>query len=91
MRLHKHFLPQDLAKASKHYHCLIDCLELVTLHLNKGNVELAKQRSIDVTRSLRELCKLAEKKYEVDRMNFYTEMMGASGINVQVIRKLHHE
>jgi len=61
------------------------------MHLNNGNAELAKHRSIDVTRSLHELCKLAEKKYEVDRMNFYTEMMGASGVNMQVVRKLHHE
>jgi len=91
MKLHKHFLEKDLALASRHYHCFKDSLELVTMHLENGNLELAKQRSIDVTRSLHELCRLAEKKNEVDRIGFYIEMMDNSGQAMQIIRRLKNE
>lgn len=91
MRLHKHFLKEDLGQASRQYHCFKDCLKLMISHLQNGEIERAKQRSIDVTRSLHELSRLSAKKYEQDQMNQIVEMMGSAGINVQVIRKLHHE
>jgi len=91
MRLHKHFLSSDLGQASRQYHCFKDCLQLMVQHLEKGEIEKAKHRSIDVTRSLHELNRLSEKKYEQDQMNRLIEMMGASGIDVQVVRKLSHE
>lgn len=87
MRLHKHFLPQDLGQASKQYHCFKDCLELMIRHLENGEMEKAKHRSIDVTRSLHELSRLSAKKYEMDKVNQLVEQMGVAGLNIQVIRR----
>lgn len=90
MRLHEHFLPGDLEKASKEYHCIRDLLIDINLELKKGNSERAKQLSIELTRSLHELTRLAEKKSDLDRISTYMEQLGAAGINIQVVRKLKH-
>lgn len=87
MRLHEHFLNEDLHTASKEYHCFKDCLELTVLHLENGDVELAKQRSIDVTKSLHELSKLADKKNKADKQDMLVQHMIQQGINIQFIRR----
>jgi len=91
MKLHKHFLPEDLGQASREFWCIKDLLQKITFLIEEGEIEKAKRLSIDLTRSLHELSRLSAKKYEQDQMNQIVEMMGSAGINVQVIRKLHHE
>lgn len=91
MKLHEHFLPNDLYNASKEFHSFKDCLELVTAHIDNGDVELAKHRSVDMIKSLHELTKLARKKNEVERRNKFLEQMGAAGVNIQVVRMYRHE
>lgn len=91
MKLHKHFLPQDLPQASKEYWCFKDLLLKITTEIENGNIEKAKHHSLDLTRSLHELSRLSAKKYEQEKVNHLIEQMGVAGINVQVIRKLHHE
>lgn len=87
MRLHEHFLKDDLDKASEEYHCFKDCLSLMVTHIEDGNIELAKQRSIDVTKSLHELSKLADKKNKADKQNMLVQYMIQNGISIQVLRR----
>ncbi|MGM8212601.1 hypothetical protein ACLIBH_07385 [Virgibacillus sp. W0430] len=93
MKLHEHFLPNDLYEASKEFHSFKDCLALVTAHIDKGEIEieLAQHRSVDMIKSLHELVQLARKKNEIDRRNRLLEQMGAAGINIQVVRMYKHE
>lgn len=86
MKLHEHFLKEDLYQASKEFNCFKDCLELTMIHANNGDVELAKQRSIDVTKSLHELSKMAYKKTQVDRRNEMVRQLQQRGIDIQVVR-----
>ena len=62
MSFYKHFSKENSFKAKLERICLNDCLSMMIEHIEKGNFELAKQRSIDVTRSLHELSKLAERR-----------------------------
>lgn len=87
MKLHEHFLKEDLYQASKEFNCFKDCLELTMIHVNNGDVELAKQRSIDVTKSLHEMSKLAQKKNDIERRNMLVRHMQQQGIDIQLIRK----
>lgn len=91
MKLHKHFLNSDLDQASREYHCTRDLIVLIRKNLMDGNIEQAKQLSIELTRSLHELSKLADKKLEQDKFNHLIEMMGAAGIHVQVLRGVINE
>lgn len=86
MKLHEHFLNSDLDQASREYHCTRDLIVLIRKNLIDGNIEQAKQLSIELTRSLHELEKLSEKKTEQDKVNRLVEMMGAAGIHMQVLR-----
>lgn len=86
MKLHEHFLKEDLYQASKEFNCFKDCLELTMIHAKNGDVELAKQRSIDVTKSLHELGKMAYKKTQVDRRNEMVRQLQQRGIDIQVVR-----
>jgi len=81
MKLHRHFLPQDLNQASREYHCTRDLLIKVSHELQHGNIEKAKHLSIDLTRSLHELERLADNKHEQDKVNHLIEMMGTSSIH----------
>lgn len=91
MKLHKHFLPQDLEKASREYHCYKDLLIRMQVEADSGRMEQAKLTSIDLTKSLHELNKLLEKKYQHEKMLRVAEMMGTAGVHVQVVRKMLHE
>ena len=91
LRLHQHFLPEDLEQASKQYWCLIDLLTVITKEIQRGDIVAAKYRSTDLTRSLHELSKLADKKQVVDRHNALVQQMIHDGVHIQVIRRLHHE
>lgn len=91
MRLHEHFLPQDMIEASKEFWCVQDLLMQLEMELENGQVHDAKMTSVDLKKSLQELTKLAEKRYQKEKMNQIAEMMGAAGIHIEVIRKLHHE
>lgn len=91
MKLHKHFLPQDMVQASQEFHSAKDCLELVDLHLIAGDVASAEERVYDVLASLKVLARLAELKKRADRRNKLLNMMGQAGIDVQLIRKIKHE
>lgn len=86
MRLHEHFLKSDLHQASREFWCVKDVLKAIHEELSKGNAEKAKHLSIELTRSLHELSRLADKKYEMDRINRLVEQMGTAGINIEVLR-----
>ena len=47
MRLHKHFMPEDLKQASKESWCAKDLLQLISELLEAGEVEKAKHYSTD--------------------------------------------
>ena len=86
MKLHKHFLQQDMVQASKEYHSYKDLLAIVDRELDRGDIESAKHRATDMLLSLQELSKLSYKKYNLERQNKLMEQMGAAGISIQLVR-----
>lgn len=86
MKLHKHFLPQDMVQASKEYHCYKELSALVDREIERGDIESAKHRATDMLLSLQELSKLNYKKHKLERQNKLMEQMGAAGISIQVVR-----
>lgn len=86
MKLHNHFLSSDLEQASREFHCTKDLLVEINRNLRHGKIEKAKHLSIDLTKSLHELTKLAEKKINLNRLNYYMKELGTT----QVIRRLVH-
>lgn len=91
MKLHKHFLKEDLYDASKEFNCFKDCLVLMNEQVECGDIEKAKQLSIDVTKSLHELSKMAHKKMQTDRSIDLINQLKQRGINIQVIRGFMHD
>jgi len=87
MKLHESFLKEDLFQANEEYVCFRDCLELMIEHIQEGEMEQAKQRSIDVTKSLHELSKLAQKKNELERRTKLVRHMQEQGITIQIVRR----
>jgi len=88
MRLHDHFLPEDLEQASREHWCAKELLDRISLLTDVGEIEKAKHLSIDLTRSLHELSRLSDKKKEMDKVKRLFEQMNMNGINVQVIRRI---
>lgn len=91
MRLHKHFLPPDLKQASEEFWCAKDLLEVITNEIEQGNLELAKHRCIDLTKSLHVMSKLSGNKYRIDRHNEIIKRMNEGGIHVQILRQFMQE
>src|SRR5699024_3676857 len=87
MKLHERFLKEDLLQANEEYVCFRDCLGLMVDHVLKGEIEQAKQRSIDVTKSLHEMSKLAQKKIDFERRTELIKQMQEHGITVQIVRR----
>lgn len=87
MRLHEYFLKDDLFQANSEYVCFRDCLQSMVEHIEEGDFELAKQRSVDVTKSLHELSKLAGKKMDIERRNELIRQLQEHGITIQVVRR----
>lgn len=91
MKLHKHFLPQDMVQASKEFHSVKDCLKLIDLHLNAGDIKFAEERIKDMLFSLQELSRLAGKKESKSKLDNLLEHLHVKGINAQVVRMIKHE
>ncbi|MEN2765800.1 hypothetical protein [Ornithinibacillus xuwenensis] len=91
MKLHQHFLPQDLKQASEEYWCVVDLLEVITKDIQKGDIELAKHRSTDLTRSLHEMSQLAHKKQIVDRHREIVKQMHHDAIQFQIMRSVYSD
>lgn len=87
MKLHKHFLPEDIRHASEEYWCVMDLLTEIMTKLQNGEMESAKHRSIDLTKSLHELSMLSGKKYTIDRRNEIVNQMNAAGVHVELVRR----
>jgi len=86
VKLHNHFLKEDLEQASKEFECVKDLLIAINDEVQSGNMEKAKHLSIDLTKSLHELSRLAEKKKKMDDINYYMKKLGTA----QVIRMIVH-
>lgn len=91
MKLHKHFLPEDMVKASQEFHSVKDCLQLINLHLRVGDIHYAEERTKDMLFSLQELSRLADKKESKSKFDSLLEYLQARGINAQVVRMIKHE
>lgn len=87
MKLHEHFLKEDLEQASKEFHCSKECLELTFLHVKSGNIILAKKRIEDVKKSLEELSNLSKKKTYVDCHKELTERLAVEASVFQAFRR----
>lgn len=88
MRLHKHFMPEDLKQASQESWCAKDLLQLISELLESGEVERAKHYSADLTKSLHELSKLADKKRKAESYAAVLRQMDMQG---DVIRRYFFE
>jgi len=92
MKLHDHFLNNDLDQASREYHCSRDLIVLIRKNLIDGNISESKRLSIELTRSLHELERLSAKKLEQDKVNHLIEMMGTSSIQaINILRCVSNE
>ena len=67
MELTKNFLEKDYYAAFREYECIIDCLDLLEKAFDNSDYKKAIEISEDITRSLKELNRLQERKKEIDR------------------------
>jgi len=91
MKLHEHFLPEDMKEASKEFWCIKDLIIKLKLQLDRGNTEGAKHTSIDLTKSLHELTKLSEKKYRQEKNQEVVNLMAVTAVHFEVLRSLNNE
>src|SRR5699024_7627857 len=91
MKLHNHFLPDDMEEASKEFWCIKDLIIKLKLQLDRGNTEGAKHTSIDLTKSLHELTKLSEKKYRQEKNQEAVNLMAVTAVHFEVLRRLNNE
>jgi outer membrane protein assembly factor BamD (BamD/ComL family) len=81
-------MPEDLKQASQESWCAKDLLQLISESLDAGEVEKAKQHSIDLTKSLHELSKLADKKRIAES---YAHMLRQMDMQGDLIRRYFFE
>ncbi|MEN2466716.1 hypothetical protein [Ornithinibacillus sp. JPR2-1] len=84
-------LPQDLKSAKQHLKCYEECKELADVHVKHGNYDMALHRLTDAIKSIHELSSLARKKRFIDRHNELVKRMSQEGIQIQIIRGIHHD
>lgn len=90
MDIRKHFLQIDIGDAVKELRRVDDCLKQVTLNVNKGNLEKAKDRSVDLLTSLSNLTKMAEEKTKIDRMDALIPGM-PTAVHIEIMRSVANE
>lgn len=90
MKLHEHFLSTDLEQASKEYSCAKDCLMLINTYLEQGDIEKAKQRTIDMLHSMHELSKLEDRKLSFERNKHLFNGM-PTVTHIELTRMMKHE
>lgn len=86
MNFTKHFSPLDISKASEEYWCAMDLLSNIMTKLQQGEIEAAKQRSIDLLKSIHELSKMSSEKYGKDR-NEFINRLNTSGVHIELVRR----
>lgn len=91
MKLHEHFLKQDLEDASKEFHCFKDCVEISLKHINDGRIDLAEERMQDANHSLAALSMLYKRKsyIEYQRKFELCSLLQGKGADIQVVRGGH--
>ncbi|MGX9931990.1 hypothetical protein PD280_06290 [Virgibacillus salarius] len=91
MNLEKHFLPNDIKRASEEYWCVMDLLSMIMKLTNEGNIARAKHLSTDLTKSLHELEQMSSKKYKEDKLHTLVQELAQRGVDVEVVRVRLHE
>ncbi|MFA1820592.1 hypothetical protein ACDX78_10475 [Virgibacillus oceani] len=92
MNFEKHFLPKDIETASQEYWCILDLLTSTLEKLQTGDIEAAKQDSIDLLKSLQEMSKMTSEKQQIDRMHEMVNRLNASGVHIEIVkRKLYDQ
>lgn len=87
MKLHKHFLKEDLYNADKEFNCFKDCLILAYESVEKGDMQAAQLRMYDANRSFTELARLSKNKNESEQLGGLINRMYQSGVDFQVMRR----
>ncbi len=72
MDLTKNFLQQDVHKAFEEYVCAKNCSYMQEKSFEEGDYKTALRMAENVTRSLRELDRLKEKKKAEDALRHYS-------------------
>lgn len=66
------FLQQDIHKAFEEYVCATNCMYIQSDAVEKGDFKTALRMAENVTRSLRELDRMREKKKAHDELEYYS-------------------
>ncbi len=72
MDLTKNFLQQDVHKAFEEYVCATNCAFIQNQAIEEGDYKTALRMAENVTRSLRELDRLKEKKKAEDELRHHS-------------------
>ncbi|WP_188453767.1 hypothetical protein [Virgibacillus oceani] len=97
MKLHNHFLKDDISKASEEYWRAMEALSNTMTLMNQGRISEAKHVSIGITKALHEQEKLTDKKRQsvkeknLSNIESLIEELEAKGVHIRVVRGLHHE
>lgn len=86
MNLEKHFLPDDIKRASEEYWCVMDLLSMIMKLTNEGNIAKAKHLSTDLTKSLHELERMSSKKYNQEKFSELLLELSQRGVDVEIVR-----
>lgn len=91
MKLHKHFLENDIKQASYEYWKHLDLMSSVARYMAIGDVKNAKLLSVELTKAIHEMDKLNDKKLQLDRRNEIVKMMNEQGVQIQFLRGIHFD
>ncbi|MDY7044397.1 hypothetical protein RVS70_09285 [Virgibacillus sp. M23] len=86
MNLEKHFLPDDIKRASEEYWCVMDLLSMIMKLTNEGNIAKAKHLSTDLTKSLHALERMSSKKYNQEKFSELLLELSQRGVDVEIVR-----
>lgn len=88
MDLTKQFLTEDLHKALKEYICIMNCRYIQNEALESLDYKTARIMSENITRSLKELERLQEKKEVEDKLNQLKTMWVELKIDASALGRL---
>lgn len=91
MKLHKHFLDNDIKQASYEYWKHLDLMSSVARYMAIGDIKNAKLLSVELTKAIHEMDKLNDKKLQLDRHNEIVKMMNEQGVQIQFLRGIHFD
>lgn len=87
MDFSKHFLTGDIPSAINEFECAKDLLKLSICYIEKGDIEIARNRVYDALRSIEELLKMNREKLKEDELRRFIEANGIKVVRMMLYGK----